>query len=65
MSKPATIDRFAVVLRPVDAYLRRTGTRTDAGPGLKMRGTAGELNGQFQESRKLEKAIRSNLEGLG
>jgi hypothetical protein len=24
-----------------------------------------KLNGQFAESRKLEKAIRSNLEGLG
>lgn len=25
----------------------------------------GELDDQFSESRKLEKAIRSNLEGLG
>ena len=65
MSKPATIDRFAVVLRPTAAHLRRTGTRPDAGPVLKMRGAVGELNEQFAESRKLEKGIRLNLEGLG
>lgn len=30
-----------------------------------MRRLVGELNEQFAESRKLEKAIRSNLGGLG
>jgi type I restriction enzyme M protein len=33
--------------------------------GEKMLRLVAELNGQFAESRKLEKAIRSNLEGLG
>ena len=65
MSKPARIDRFGLVLRPTDSPFRWTGTRPDAGPVLKLRPAAGELNGQFKESRKLEKAIRSNLEGLG
>ena len=31
----------------------------------KMQRLAGELNGQFKESAKLEKAIRKNLKGLG
>ncbi len=65
MPEPAAINRFAVVLRTTDAYRRWTGTCRDVGPVLKMPRLAGELNGQFQESRKLEKAIRSNLEGLG
>jgi len=30
-----------------------------------MQRLVGELNEQFRESRKLEKAIKSNLEGLG
>lgn len=33
--------------------------------GEKMARLFAELNEQFAESRKLEKAIRSNLEGLG
>ena len=65
MPEPVTIKRFAVVGRPTDAYLRWTDTCPDAGPVLKMQRLVGALNGQFKESRKLEKAIRSNLEGLG
>ena len=33
--------------------------------GEKMQRLVAQLNEQFAESRKLEKAIRSNLEGLG
>jgi len=33
--------------------------------GEKMQRLVGDLNEQFKESRKLEKAIKSNLEGLG
>ena len=65
MNRPATINRSAVVLRATDACCRWTGTCRDAGPVLKRQPAAGELNGQVKESRKLEKAVRSNLEGLG
>ena len=33
--------------------------------GEKMQRLVGQLNEQFAESRKLEKAIAKNLEGLG
>jgi len=65
MSNPAAINRFGVVLRASDVHVRRTGRRSDAGPSLKMRRAVGELGGQFKESRKLDGAVRSNLEGFG
>ena len=66
--KSATIDEIRQhghVLTP-GRYVGAEDVEVDGEPfGEKMQRLVGQLNEQFAESRKLEKAIRSNLEGLG
>jgi type I restriction enzyme M protein len=59
------IEQHGYVLTP-GRYVGAEEVEDDDEPfGEKMQRLFAELNGQFTESRKLEKAIRSNLEGLG
>ena len=66
--KSATIDEIRQhghVLTP-GRYVGAEDVEDDGEPfGEKMQRLVSQLNEQFAESRKLEKAIRSNLEGLG
>ena len=66
--KSATIDEIRQhghVLTP-GRYVGAEDVEDDGEPfGEKMQRLVAQLNEQFAESRKLEKAIRSNLEGLG
>jgi len=59
------IKQHAHVLTP-GRYVGAEEVEDDGEPfDEKMQRLVAELNGQFAESRKLEKAIRSNLKGLG
>ena len=66
--KSATLDEISQhghVLTP-GRYVGAEEVEDDGEPfEEKMQRLVAQLNGQFAESRKLEKAIRSNLEGLG
>ena len=64
-AKLAEIEKHGFVLTP-GRYVGAEDIEDDGEPfAEKMQRLVAQLNEQFAESRKLEKAIRSNLAGLG